>query len=178
MLQGDRVVLRAIEREDVPALADLWRDLETATRRSNYPPLPRNRAEAEARFDRDAKDPPHDEAWFAVEAGGNVIGQCGLHHIDHYAGHCGLGIALRRDRWGQGYGQDAVRTLVHYAFRDLNLRKVWLECMADDERAVGAYRKAGFEEEGRMREQAWYDGAYRDVLVMAVFRDRSEGSVG
>jgi diamine N-acetyltransferase len=63
-----------------------------------------------------------------------------------------------------------VRTLVEYAFRYLNFRKVSLEVLADDERAVAAYTKAGFMEEGRFREHNWHDGAYRDVLRMAVFR--------
>jgi len=41
----------------------------------------------------------------------------------------------------------------------------------DDERAVGAYRKAGFVEEGRLRDHAWYDGARHDELVMGVRRE-------
>lgn len=84
---------------------------------------------------------------------------------------CELGIWIGRDWWGKGYGQDAVRTLVQYAFRHLNLRKVRLEVLAEDERAVGAYRNAGFVEEGRLRAEAWHDGRYQDGLVMAVLRD-------
>ena len=60
---------------------------------------------------------------------------------------------------------------MEYAFQHLNMRKVGLKVLADDERAVGAYRAAGFVEEGRLRRQAWFDGAYRDILRMAVFRD-------
>ncbi len=105
-----------------------------------------------------------------VEAEGRFVGRCGLHGIDEYARRADLGIALRRDEWGKGYGQDACRVLVEYAFRNLNLRKVCLHVLADDERAVGAYRNAGFVEEGRLREHDWYDGAYRDVLLMAVLR--------
>ena len=43
--------------------------------------------------------------------------------------------------------------------------------LADDDRAVGAYRKVGFVEEGRLRAHAWYDGARHDELVMAVLRE-------
>ena len=71
----------------------------------------------------------------------------------------------------QGIRQDAVRTLLDYGFRHLNLAKVSLRVLADDERAVGAYRKAGFVEEGRLRAHAWYDGARHDELVMSVLRD-------
>jgi RimJ/RimL family protein N-acetyltransferase len=43
--------------------------------------------------------------------------------------------------------------------------------LADDDRALGAYRKAGFAEEGRFREHTWHRGRHRDVVAMAVFRD-------
>ncbi len=58
-----------------------------------------------------------------------------------------------------------------YGFRQLNLAKISLRVLADDERAVGAYRKVGFVEEGRLRAHAWYDGARHDELVMAVLRE-------
>jgi RimJ/RimL family protein N-acetyltransferase len=60
--------------------------------------------------------------------------------------------------------------LLDYGFRHLNLAKISLRVLADDERAVGAYRKAGFVEEGRLRAHAWYDGARHDELVMSVLR--------
>jgi RimJ/RimL family protein N-acetyltransferase len=48
---------------------------------------------------------------------------------------------------------------------------VSLEVLADDPRAVSAYRGAGFVEEGRLRKKDWYDGAFHDSLVMAILRD-------
>ena len=171
MLSGERVILRAIEREDAGRLWELTDAFEVRSLASDRPPLPRSRTEAEAEFDRDPSSAGPDRAWFAVEAGGELIGMCGLHRIDHYHRVCDLGIRLGTDFWGKGFGQDACRTLVQYAFRYLNLRKVGLEVLADDARAVGAYRAVGFVEEGRLRQQAWFDGAYRDTLRMAVLRD-------
>jgi RimJ/RimL family protein N-acetyltransferase len=77
-------------------------------------------------------------------------------------------------------GQDAVRTLVDYAFTHLNMNRVALEVLADDARAVGAYRKAGFVEEGRLRQQAWVRGRFKDDLLMAVVREdwESRGRAG
>ncbi len=171
MLNGERVVLRPIEREDAARLWELIDAFEVRSRATEQPPLPRSRTEAQAEFDRDPSSAGPDRAWFAVEIDGELVGICGLHRIDHYHGVCDLGIRLGKDHWGQGYGQDACRTLVEYAFRHLNMRKVGLEVLADNERAVGAYRAVGFVEEGRLRQQAWFDGAYRDSLRMAVLRD-------
>jgi RimJ/RimL family protein N-acetyltransferase len=168
------VVLRPIERDDVPALTAMWQDLETAHRGSDNPPLPRSAEEEMARFERDAEEPPADGAWFAVVLNQEVIGNCGLGKIDHYHGRAELGITLRRELWGKGYGQDAMRVLLGYAFRTLNLHSVWLETLADDDRAVGAYRKVGFGESGRLRQHAWFDGAFRDALLMEILRDEWE----
>ena len=107
----------------------------------------------------------------ALEVRGELIGECGLYRIDHFNRRCELGIAIGREYWGKGFGQDAVRTLVDYAFDHLNLNRVALQVLADDPRAVTAYRKAGFSEEGRLRQQAWVNGAFADELLMAVLRE-------
>jgi diamine N-acetyltransferase len=170
MLSGERVLLRGVERDDLRPLWEMYNDLAVEHRASDERPLPTSLAALEARFDKRAAEPESDKARFVIEVGGEVIGECSLHFFDDYARACHLGISIRRDKWGKGYGQDAVRTLVDYAFTYLNFRKVSLEVLADDERAVAAYSKAGFREEGRFREHNWHDGAYRDVLRMAVFR--------
>ena len=43
-----------------------------------------------------------------------------------------------------------------------------LEVLADNEPAVRCYRASGFVEEGRLRDDAWVDGRFADVLRMAV----------
>lgn len=170
MLTGDRVLIRSLERADLPRLWEQYNDLEVEHRASDVRVLPTSLAEVEARFDARAGKPEDDKARFVVEADRQVIGECLLYFFDTFSQTCHLGISLRRDKWGQGYGQDAVRTLLRYAFDYLNFRKVSLEVLADDDRAVGAYRRAGFVEEGRFREHTWHDGRYRDVLRMAVLR--------
>lgn len=176
MLTGERVVLRPIQSWDRERLYDLVETIEVRALANTEPPLPLSLEEIEARDRRWTEQPHPDSAWFAIDAEEETIGFCGLHEIDHFHGRAEVGIRIGKEFWGKGYGQDAVRTLVDYGFRLLNLRKISLQVFAHDERAVGAYRKAGFVEEGRLRAHTWYDGAARDELVMAVFRDPSGSS--
>ena len=172
MLEGKQVRLRAIEREDLPRLHELFADdLELIARSEDAPPRPVSLAEREQRFDELLEEPDRTVMRFVIEVDGELIGECQLHFIDHYRGSCELGIALGREYWAKGFGQDAVRTLVHFAFRDLHLRKVGLEVLADDERAIGAYRKVGFVEEGRLRAHSWFEGEFHDALVMGILRE-------
>lgn len=136
----------------------------------NAPPLPMSLEEIEARDKRWIEERHTDSAWFAIDVDTELIGICGLHDIDHYQQRADVGIRVGKAYWRRGFGQDAVKTLVDYGFRDLNLVKISLQVLADDERAVGAYRKAGFVEEGRLRDHSWYDGSRHDELVMAIRR--------
>ena len=149
MLTGDRVVLRPIERADLPRLWELVADFEVSVLASSGPVVPHSLAEFEASFDEGIAQPRKDHAPFAIEVDGEVIGQADLHRIDHFNRRCELGIEIGREYWGKGFGQDAVRTLVDYAFEHLNMNRVGLRCsrkiLAPSARTVrpGSSRKAG-----------------------------------
>jgi RimJ/RimL family protein N-acetyltransferase len=56
-----------------------------------------------------------------------------------------LGITIGdRDYWSRGYGTDAVRTMVDYAFRELELHRVYLHTLAWNYRAQRCFEHAGF----------------------------------
>jgi RimJ/RimL family protein N-acetyltransferase len=171
MLQGVRVVLRPVQSWDRERLYELVETIETQALASGRAPLPLSLEEVEARDKRWVEERHEDSAWFAIDAEEELIGICGLHSIDHYQQLAEVGIRIGIEFRGKAYGQDAVRVLLDYGFQQLNLAKISLRVLADDERAVGAYRKAGFVEEGRLRSHAWYDGARHDELVMSVLRE-------
>ncbi|MDP9328620.1 MAG: GNAT family N-acetyltransferase [Actinomycetota bacterium] len=177
MLRGERVTLRPTERADLPRLWELLEDMDVAVLADGGPVVPTSLSRYEARFDRQIVDPPNDRIEFVIEADGELVGQCQLHYIDHFHRRCDLGIALGREYWGRGLGQDAVRVLVDYAFTHLDLRRVGLRVLADDARAVGAYTKAGFVEEGRLRGYSIVEGRTHDDLLMAAIRDDGFPSV-
>ena len=73
--------------------------------------------------------------------------------------------------WGRGYGSDAVNVLLDYAFRLRNLRKVYLNVNGNNPRAMRAYAKCGFVEEGRWRKHVWSNGEYVDLVCMGILRE-------
>jgi RimJ/RimL family protein N-acetyltransferase len=172
MLRGNKVVLRAVEKEDQETLWRFWNDLEIELAGGGDPPSPVSLERLRARFEREEREGTRDKTDFIIEADGVRIGECGLFHFDLAARHCELGITIgERDYWGRGYGRDAVRVLLDYAFRIRNFRRVWLETHASNERAIRAYRACGFVEEGRMREHIWLAGRYVDNVIMGVLRE-------
>ena len=67
---------------------------------------------------------------------------------------------------GKGYGTEATRLMLDYAFTALGLHNVTLGAVAANPGAIRAYEKAGFREIGRRR-QSWRIGAarYDEVLM-------------
>jgi RimJ/RimL family protein N-acetyltransferase len=83
-----------------------------------------------------------------------------------------LGISIgEREYWGKGYGTDAMRLAVQYAFLELNLRRVTLGLHSYNERALKSYQKVGFKMEGRMRGEGIRDGVRFDSLWMGILRE-------
>lgn len=172
MLKGEKVTLRALERDDLPRLLEFNNDIAVELAGGGDPPMPQPMARLEAEFDQRASGGGRDDANFAIEADGQMIGICALFNYDHTAHTCELGIAIGdKTYWGRGYGREAIALLVDYAFRYRNFRKVWLRVHGSNERAQRAYQACGFVEEGRLRAHIYSNGAYDDLVYMGVLRD-------
>jgi RimJ/RimL family protein N-acetyltransferase len=90
-----------------------------------------------------------------------------------------LGIVIGEpDCRGKGYGTEATRLILDYAFSALGLHNVMLRVFAYNEAAIRAYLKAGFKEIGRRREAHRQGGvAYDEVLMDCVSTELSPGVV-
>lgn len=86
-----------------------------------------------------------------------------------------LGIELSPDAQGQGYGSEALRWALNWAFGMANLHRVQLEVYGWNESAIKTYRKVGFQEEGRLRKAVWRDGKWWDEIWMGFLREEWEG---
>ena len=104
-----------------------------------------------------------------VSANSEHIGNIYLRNIDWVARHAILGIFIGdRAHQSKGYGPTAIRLVMRHAFENLGLLRLSLRVIADNERAVKAYEKCGFQVEGRLRRHAYKDGQFKDVLYMGV----------
>ncbi len=108
-------------------------------------------------------------------AGDKPIGVIELSGVEWTVGDAWLGIGLgERSVWGQGYGSDALDVLLRYAFHELGLRRVSLTVFEYNPRAIHTYEKAGFQNEGRLRQWLNRDGRRWDMLMMGILRPEWE----
>ena len=172
MIYGGRVRLRAIEREDIPRFLRWFNDPEVRKYLTMYRPL--SRAEEERWVE--SLPSRREEIVLAIEVREGErwvhIGNIGLHRIDWKNRTATLGIVIgERKYWGRGYGTEAVRTMVRYAFEELGLNRVELETFSFNARAIRCYEKAGFRREGIRRRALYRDGKFHDVILMGILKE-------
>jgi len=102
----------------------------------------------------------------------SLVGEIGLEGVvwSHSESFVGISLGERRN-WGKGYGTDAMRILLRYAFTELNLARVSLDVFEYNPRAIRSYEKAGFKVEGRARQFLNRDGQRWDLIFMGILRD-------
>jgi RimJ/RimL family protein N-acetyltransferase len=101
----------------------------------------------------------------------HLIGDVGLDGVHWLHGEAFVGIAItERDYWGKGYGTDAMRVILRYAFLELNLQRVSLDVFEYNPRALRSYEKAGFKHEGCLRGALLREGRRWDMIFMGILR--------
>ncbi len=102
---------------------------------------------------------------------GKSIGTIQLYDFSELNQSCKLGIRIGdREYWGKGYGEDAIKTLLEYAFYKLDIFRVSLKFYEYNKRASKCYLKCGFKYEGRTRKSAFIDGQFYDEILMGILK--------
>jgi RimJ/RimL family protein N-acetyltransferase len=172
IIYGERVRLRATERDDVKRFCAWVNDPDVTRYLSLY--LPMSSVDEENWFDSMTRR-DQNEKTLVIEVrdgdGWKVIGNCGVFGIEIVNRIGELGIMIgEKDEWNKGYGTETMVLLLRHGFDTLNLNRVFLRVYAENLRAKRSYEKAGFVEEGRLRESVYKHGKYDDVIIMSVLR--------
>lgn len=158
--------LRTLERADLPFLHELFNDPEVARYWFVEPTY--SLAALEDKYTRRIHD--ESERRFVIDDAGRRCGIVELVEIHQRHRHCEFQIIVAPDCQGNGYAGAATRAVLNYAFRTLNMHKVYLLVDNTNAAAIHVYEKAGFVAEGVLRGEYFADGTYQDVTRMAIFQ--------
>lgn len=96
------------------------------------------------------------------------IGSVYLRDIDYANQKAEYGIFIGEEAFlGKGYGAEAGILTLEYAFKELHLHKIMLKVFSYNIRALKNYKKAGFVEEGILKDEVYRNGNYYDIIYMA-----------
>jgi len=172
LFTGKLVRLEAKSAEADSAIMASWtRDSEYGRLRDSSPAGPRSSVRLREWLSEDLKDNVFPFALRALDDD-RLLGTVDIevNHWPHGEGWAGIDIGPRHE-WGRGYGTDAMRVMLRYAFTELNLHRVTLNAFEYNPRAMRSYAKVGFVSEGRRRQMLQRDGRRWDVIHMGILRN-------
>ncbi len=108
-------------------------------------------------------------------ADNKAIGFASIKGISEAECRAEVGIAImERECRGKGYGTEALRQVVDYAFNDLGLVCLGLTVFPFNQRAIRSYEKVGFRKTAFLG-KAWLlpNGDYADMWAMEMSRDQA-----
>ena len=177
MLHGKTVILRPLSVADAQDTLALRMDVEANKAFMGYV-FPVNEANERRWLESLYAEGPRRRVDFAVveRESNSFLGLIALADLDHLQRRARFGILLKRDARGKGFAREAMEILFGYAFLQLNIARIWLEVLADNDAATKLYRRFGFVEEGTLRKHHFQDGAFKDVKVMGLLREEFEGA--
>jgi aminoglycoside 6'-N-acetyltransferase len=161
-LRGERVLLRLLRADDVPAIAAIQAEPGVAARWGEP-----NETELQS------KAAGTDEVTaFAIVADGATVGLIQYHEEeDPMYRYAGIDLFLSERAQGQGLGTDAVRTMARHLVHDRGHHRLVIDPAADNLAAIRTYEKVGFRRVGVMRQYErlpggeWHDGLLMDLLA-------------
>ena len=176
-LTGEKVLLRSLELDDLDLFCAWFADREVVNYSLGTWLFPWSKHETEAWLKQTLQSKEALSMGVVEKETGQLIGYAGITAISRIT-HSGEYYILLGEKscWGKGYGTEVTRLIVHYGFASLNLHRIMLTVSELNVGGVRAYRKAGFQQEGVLRQACYRNGAYHDKLIMAILRPEWEAS--
>lgn len=173
MIYGERLRLRATERDDLPRFVAWLNDPEVI--QFLLINLPMSMADEEKWYDQMQAQHPAEHVLVIEIKDGEAwrpIGNTSFMGISWVNRSAEIGIVIgEKSLWNHGYGREVLSVMLKHGFETLNLNRIFLRVYENNLRGIRSYEHAGFKHEGRMRQDVYKAGRYYDVLLMSVLRD-------
>jgi RimJ/RimL family protein N-acetyltransferase len=156
MISGSKIKLRKKRLADAPDDYAWHADPELAA--LDAAPLPKiSYPRYLADYTSEMRYPTPNRQRFAIETlDGTHVGNCTYYGIDETKSEAELGIIIgNRDYWNQGYGTDAITTLVNHIFQQTKLNRIYLKTLETNARAQRCFEKCGFAPYGHLKRDGY-----------------------
>lgn len=164
------IQVREIIEEDVPVI-NQWRNdpevMQYLTNQFRYIGL-----QADRNWFAYYQQHRNEAVRLAILDEGSLVGTVQLTQIDRMNQQAEYSIMIgEKNHQSKGLGRQATRAILNHAFLDLNLHRIYLTVLPENERAIRLYESIGFQREGIYRKSLFKNGQFVDVLGMSLLRD-------
>ena len=171
-LRGKKIYLRSLLKSDLTPRYLSWLNSSEVTKYMETGIFPTIERDLEKFYNKINKSKT--DVMFAIVSKKNDlhIGNIKIGNINWIHRFADLGIMIGDKKyWGKGYGQEACKLVVDYAFSRLNLNKLLLGVYATHKPAIRTYQKIGFRIEGVLKKMLNLEGKYVDKIIMGILKD-------
>lgn len=99
------------------------------------------------------------------------VGIVRMNHIDYINRSASVGGDIAKDFRGSGLGSIMYTIILKLGFEYLNLNRLWLHVLENNNVAINLYKKFGFIKEGVQRKAVFRNGRYLDYIMMSILKE-------
>ncbi len=176
-LETERLILRDIRMEDIQEYYErLWGDGDVCRYLLHDPHQDIGESLAAIEDILQQYEKGNFYRWGITEKGdGSLIGIIGLVRIDEEKSECSFAYMLGCDYWGKGYGTEAVKEVIRFAFEELGIQRIVADHMAENPASGAVMRKAGMVHTGTQRAKYEKAGRVYDAEVYEIRNETVQG---
>lgn len=171
LLEGKKVRLTAIEKEDIPQLTKWYNDTSFLRNYDVVSAVPKNSEEIEEML-QEVKN-SSDKYIFAIRhiESGEFIGVTGFENILWNNGTALIYIGIGKEKYrGKGVGKEAMHLAMEFGFQEFNFHRIYLTVLEYNLPAIKLYEKLGFTKEGVHREFINRDNKRHDMYLYGILK--------
>ncbi|MBU8757229.1 GNAT family N-acetyltransferase [Priestia megaterium] len=169
MIKGEKIYLRPILKKDITVLND-WKNDEETYRYLGGGFMPTSIDQQEKWIDSMIDTSGNNKRFIICDNEKEPVGMVGLYDINWIHRTCEIGIFIgSKSAKGKGYGKEACTLVEKFAKEYLNLRKIKLNVVSDNEAAAYMWKSLGYRKIGEYVDERFIEGEYKGLILMEKF---------
>lgn len=171
ILETERLRLRELAEEDVPAIFRCFSNQEVTRYYGQEPFVDKQQADELIKHFAKNFEEKRGIRWGIERKDSNeVIGTIGFHLWSAAHQRAEIGYEIHPDYWRQGYTKEAVQKVIAYGFETMNLNRIGAVVFLENEASNQLLRKLRFQQEGILRDYIYQNGEAYDTFIYSLLK--------
>ena len=170
-IKGKTVIIRAVERDDLPQLHKWINDNEINSMLGGWH-FPSSMNDQARWYETLNLNSLHQR--FSIEVPGHgLVGATSISDINWKDRNAFTGMHLDKSARGRGYAVDALMAIMRYAFEEMGLNRIDTTIIEYNTPSIEVYtRKCGWEIEGTQKKWYFRQNRYWDRILLGITREK------
>ena len=174
IIETERLILRSLKMTDAQAIFDNWLSDERISD-NRVSAAHKSVSETIKKLEKIVNNySKNDFCWWGIEqkVNGELIGEIDLYDFDNETGNCEVSYSIGYEWWNKGYATEALRAVVDFGFRQMNVHKIAAAHNTDNPASGKVMTKVGMVQEGVIRHMIRNsNNQYKDCAVYGILQE-------